>query len=84
MSAQPAGRYVPQTVAEISAALSPGDRERFEAELGAANRFTVGAVVDQWWPRAALTPAEVKDIDGGFAAVRSGRAVTVPAVDVLG
>lgn len=84
MSAQPAGRYVPQTVTEITSALSPADRRRFTAELGAATRFTVGAVVDQWWPKAALTPEELDDIDAGFAAVRSGGAVTVPAADVLG
>ena len=84
MSAQPAGRYVPQTVSQIAAALPDADRQQFTAELGAATRFTVGAVVDQWWPQAALTPEELADIDAGFAAVRSGEAVTVPAVDVLG
>jgi hypothetical protein len=89
VTAQPIdGRpFVPQTVAEIRAALPNEDqRERFDAELAAATRFEVAGVVDEWWPRAVLAgrPEERAEIDALLAALRRGEDVDlVPAAEVI-
>jgi hypothetical protein len=85
VTAQPIeGRpFVPQTVAEIRAAL-PDDaqREKFDHELADANAFEVSGVVDEWWPRALLAD-QADEIAAEFAAIRRGEVELIPAAEVV-
>ena len=85
VSAQPihTARTVPQTVAQIRAALPADQRTLFDAELAAATRFEVQGVVDEWWPRALLTglPAVRDDVDQAVAALRRGEQVDLAPPD---
>lgn len=85
MSAQPieTGRpFVPQTVAEIRAALPAHLRDQFDTDLASANTFQVSGVVDEWWARAMLTD-QLPEIDASFAAIRAGEVTLVPADEVV-
>lgn len=85
MSAQPietGGPFVPQTVAQIRAALPEDQRPLFDADLAGATRFEVAGVMDAWWARAVLGP-ELNEIDASFAAIRRGEVELIPAADVV-
>lgn len=86
MSAQPietAGApFVPQTIAEIRAALPADDRDRFDAALAGANTFQISGVVDEWWARAMVS-GQLEDIAASFAAIRAGQVELVPAGEVV-
>ncbi|GGL04970.1 hypothetical protein GCM10014719_03970 [Planomonospora parontospora subsp. antibiotica] len=80
-SSTPGPVRLPRTIKAIRAALPPGQRERFRAEVEAADLSMLPGVVRSWWGRAIVL-ADQRTV-AALERSRSGELDRVPAEDAL-
>lgn len=85
MSAQPADAAparitLPRTIRAVRGALTPEQREQFNAELEDVNAAGLRATLEKWWLMGVLNLAGSWD---RIAQVEAGTARTIPIEDVI-